>query len=150
MGHCSGRDQRPQKIRRFCRDHEKSPYQEKKQQELQSLTQQGDDFDSRLQELNAEGNQIVLDLSRYNMTVLNLENLSADEEQRLHSAQQEMSTLEAQLQSEQETMEELKELLEEILPIIQDYFDMVANQTENRAMLHLKNGQLFMLALNER
>lgn len=43
-----------------------------------------------------------------------------------------------------------KELLEEILPIIQDYFDMVANQTENRAMLHLKNGQLFVLALNER
>lgn len=38
-----------------------------------------------------------------------------------------------------------KELLEEILLIIQDYFDMVANQTENRAMLHLKNGQLFML-----
>lgn len=43
-----------------------------------------------------------------------------------------------------------KELLEEILLIIQDYFDMVANQTENRAMLHLKNGQLFVLALNER
>ena len=87
---------------------------EEKQQELQSLTQQGDEFDSRLQALNAEGNQIVLDLSRYNMTVLNLENLSADEQQRLHNAQQEASTLEAQLQSEQETMTELKGLLEEI------------------------------------
>lgn len=47
------------------------------------------------------------------MTVLNLENLSADEQQRLHNAQQEASTLEAQLQSEQETITELKGLLEE-------------------------------------
>ncbi len=85
-----------------------------KQQELQTLVQKGDDYDSRLQSLNAEENQIVLDLSRYNMTVLNLENMSADEQQRLNSAEQETSTLEAQLQSEQETMTEIKGLLEEI------------------------------------
>ena len=87
---------------------------EKKQQELQSLNQQGDDFDSRLQALNAEGNQIVLDLSRFNMTILNLENLSTDEQTRLHGVEQEVSDLETQIQSEQEAIEELKGLLEEI------------------------------------
>ena len=85
-----------------------------KQTELSSLNQQGDDFDSRLQELNEEGNQIVLDLSRCSLTVLNLENFKADEQNRLMSSNEESESLKAQIDSEKETIEEVKGLIKEI------------------------------------
>ncbi len=85
-----------------------------KTEELANLNKQGDDFDSRLQSLNDEGNQIVLDLSRFNMTVLNLENFKADEKNRISEAEGEVSTIDAQINSEQETIDELTKLIDEI------------------------------------
>ncbi|MEG2597306.1 MAG: AAA family ATPase, partial [Oscillospiraceae bacterium] len=87
---------------------------EKKGQELISLNQQGTDVDDRLHTLNQEGNQIVLDLSRYQMTVLNLQNAVAEENQRLNVSKEEIEKLQMQMSSEKERIEELRELLTEI------------------------------------
>ncbi len=87
---------------------------EKRQEELTSLTKKGDDFDSRLQTLNDEGNRIVLDLSRFSMTVLNLENFKADELSRMQAVKEEKASLTSQIESEKETIEELKGLIKEI------------------------------------
>ncbi|MBR6790598.1 MAG: chromosome segregation protein SMC [Oscillospiraceae bacterium] len=82
--------------------------------ELGELAKQGEAADQELYALNERANQLALDISRYNLTVVTLQNAVQDEKERLEAGEQELGALEAQLSSEAETMEGIDGLLAEI------------------------------------